>query len=278
MLRSSCLLRVGAHRIEGLWSPGRSGGLPVHASCYFEGDGTLADSALGDAISSVLRRILPKRRLASPNVSVGVAGSYVRAAIMAFAKLPKGVNDRTLLISQRFCREHRLDPATVAVQGCALGPSKAGEEAVLCVALPQALLAQIRRRLSENGLHADLVAPDYMLSFAGTDTRRLQAPGMVLLGGDDGVAILVWDTQKRIVHVAALAAGLEETVADGRLVPRISRYARVVGAEGSEVTVYAGQAMLHALETAEVLRRGGLKLIRWPGRGFEAQLHMGAVQ
>lgn len=241
---------------------------PAEATARFEGEAGEAGAGLTVAISEVLTQILPRRRLASPYVSVGVAGAYVRAAVMPFVKLPKAPEDRTLLVTQRFCREFRLDPAAFAVLDSPLGRAKGGGEAVLCVGVQQILLARIRAALAARGLHADEIAPDYMLRFAETDTREAGAPGMVLMGGADCSTVLVWDAQRAVVHVTSFAVARDDGEARQRMAARLFRYARIVGHDSAPVAVYADGPDWDALFQARGSLGEGMKLLRWPaGQG-----------
>ncbi len=264
MLRSHCLLRIGVSHVHGVWRAGRAKGLSAEAMARFDGEEEEPGASPAGAISAVLGQILPRRRLTSPYVSVGLAGSHVRAAIMAFAKLPKAANDRSLLISQRFCREYRLDAAAYAVLGSPLGPSKSGGEAVLCLGVPQALLAGIKAPLAAHGLHADTIAPDFMLRLAGTDTGEAEAPGIALMNAADDTTVVVWNAQKTVVHVSSFAPARGSEEAEHRMAARIFRYARIVGHEAAPVAVYTDSPDWDALFHARGPLGNGLKLLRWP--------------
>ncbi len=264
MLRSQCHLRIGDSHVHGVWTAGRAQGPSAEAMARFEGEEEQPGASPASAILAVLGRILPRRRLASPYVSVGLAGRQIRAAIMPFAKLPKAANDRSLLISQRFCREYRLDSASFAVLGSPLGPSKSGGEAVLCIAVPQALLAAIEAALAASGLHADTIAPDFMLRLAETDTREVEAPGMVLMKAADGATVLVWDAQKTVVHVSSFAPAQNSEEAVHRMAARIFRYTRIVGHESAPVAVYTDGPDWDAFFDAHGPLGDGVKLLRWP--------------
>ena len=101
MRRASCLLRISAGQVQGVWEgAGRSGSQRLEAAADF----STSENAptLRDAVDAVLAAILP------------------------FAKLPKAQEDRRLVISQRFCREHRLEAGKVEVVGSPLhGPKTA---------------------------------------------------------------------------------------------------------------------------------------------------------
>jgi hypothetical protein len=187
---------------------------------------------------------------------------------MTFAKLPKSAADRSLLISQRFCRESHADHASVTVLGSRLGVSKNGGDSVLCLAVPNALLAEIVAPLAERGLHADEIAPDYMLAFAEADTRELNSPGLVLMERSGCSTILVWDSQRTIVHLWSHALEPEDAEAGHRMTARILRYAKIIGGEGRAVTVYADGPVPEALALKDRIGEQGLTLLRWPsGQG-----------
>jgi hypothetical protein len=219
--------------------------------------------SLAATISAVLSQILPRRRLASPYVRVGLSGSHVRTAIMLFAKLPKTAADRALLISQRFCREFRLDPASLRVLGSPLGSTKSGGEAVLCLAAPKTLLTEIETALATFGLYADVIAPDFMLRFSETGAREVEAPGMVLMQDLDGTTVLVWDAEGKVVHSAPVAL-VPDGEAQRRMAARVFRYARIVGHEGGAVAVYADGEELEVMLRASLPFGGELTLLSWP--------------
>ena len=114
MRRSTCLLRISAGQVHGVWhGPSWSGGRKTKAVAAFTASGSA--STLGAAIEGVLAAILPTRRLTSPFVCVTLEGPLIMAAILPFTKLPKAREDRRLIISQRFCREHRLEAGKVEI-------------------------------------------------------------------------------------------------------------------------------------------------------------------
>ena len=169
------------------------------------------------------------------------------------------------MITQRFCREFRLDPAAYAVMDSALGPAKGGGEAVLCLGVRQALLARVKGALATRGLHAGEIAPDYMLRFAEADTREAEAPGMVLMGGADCSTVLVWNAQRTVVHVSSFAVARDDDgEARQRMAARLFRYARIVGHDTAPVAVYADGPEWDALFQARGSLGEGMKLLRWP--------------
>jgi hypothetical protein len=265
MIRASCNLHIGVTEVRGTWEPGRfGGGVPRHASAYFQPQEANSLAGIKSALGDVLSKILPTRKLFLPRVTVSVDGTYFRALILPFAKLPASEKDRTLLISQRFCRESRLDPKTVTVLGSRLGVSKSGGEAVLCLALPNTLLSGIQESLQAHSLHADVIAPAYMLDFAQANTRPLEAPGLVLMRRGGSNTILVWDKDSTIVHIACQTEGPVSIEAERRTVSRIFRYAKIVGGGAPAVTVYLDGPLPETLAHEHNLEHYGLKLSPWP--------------
>jgi hypothetical protein len=261
--RSHCVLRIGLAQVHGTWAEGRSKTPAAEAAAGFEAGEGKAGAGASAAIEAVLSQIVPRRRLASPYVSVALSGARIRAAIAQFAKLPPNAKDRALLISQRFCREYRLDPAAFAVTGSALGPSTAGE-AVLCVAAGRFLLSEIDAALGARGLYPDQISPEFMLRFAEADTRGLEAPGMALLGDMDGATVLVWDANRKIVHLSSFSPADEDEEAEGRLAARLFRYARIVGQENGPVAFYAGGGERAVYFRASSLPGGAVRPMQWP--------------
>jgi hypothetical protein len=235
-----------------------------------QGEGALRRSishtlpSLSAAISKVLSEIAPKRRLFAPRVVIGLAAPHVQAVIMPFAKLPKAQSDRDLLIAQRFCRECRADPAAVEIRGAPLGRLDGGGESILCCAVSRTLLAEIAAPLAERGFHADVIAPDYLLSFA--EAGALEAPGIALMQWSGASTILVWDRSGKMVHIAYSASRPHDAEMAGRTATRLKRYAGVVG-EGAPIALYADEALADAAYGAD------LKLMTWPtGRNAWSQL------
>lgn len=267
MLRSRCVLRIGVSYVEGTWIEGYTHKASAQAVASVEVEEAGRGIGPASAIPAVLDQILPRRRIASPHVSVGLAGAHVRAAIMQFAKLPRGAKDRSLLISQRFCREYRLDPAAFAVTGSALGQPESGGESVLCIAVSRTLLMEIDGALAARGLYPDEIAPDFMLRFAEADTREAEAPGMLLMTGAEGSTMLVWDTKRTVVHVSFFAAAQDGREAERRLASRIFRYATIVGHGGIPVAVYADGGDWETFTQMREQLGDKAKFLRWPAAG-----------
>jgi hypothetical protein len=255
-----CLLRAGGSMVRGAWVEGGAACRFAEAP-YAEDDEA---AAIGKALQAALGLLLP-RRLSVPRVSIGLAANYVQAAIVHFQAMPKAAKDRELLISQRFCRECRLDPSAVMVRGATLAKSAGGGETVLCCAVSRALASEIARAAGAHCVHADIVAPDYLLGFAEADNGGLSAPGMVLLQWAGAGAVLVWDKEQTLVHASMLAAEEDQAEAGRRAVARVKRYSAALGPEGAPFAVYASGRLSRDAAFAQAVNTGGAKLLGWPG-------------
>jgi hypothetical protein len=264
MQRSACLLEIGATQVEGLWqAPRWAGGAKRQAAAAFSsGEGAESGQALRTAIDSVLGSILPERMLTSPFVRIALGGPHIMPAVLPFVTLPRPAADRNLIIFQRFCREHRLEPQSVAVIGCPLGNGKSGNGKVLCLAVERNTLNDIKSALAGRGLHPDVIAPAYLLRCQESGRGALEGPAVALLEERGAVAILVWDEHGTIVHIAAMALSGKDAIGTGqRITARIRRYALVAGAEGASATVYIDGRIDG--EIAAGLKRAGLKVLAW---------------
>jgi hypothetical protein len=264
MQRSTCQLEIGATEVEGLWQAARwAGGAKRQAAAAFSADaGPESGQAMRTAIDAVLGSILPERMLTSPFVRIALGGSHIMPAVLPFVTLPRPAADRDLIISQRFCREHRLDPQSVAVIGCPLGNGKSGNGKVLCLAVGRNTINGIKGALAGRGLYPDVIAPASLLRCQESGRGALEGPAVALLDERDSAAILVWDEHGTIVHIAAMAlSGKDATGTAQRITARIRRYALVAGAEGAPAAVYVDGRI--GGEIAAGLKRAGLKVRPW---------------
>ncbi len=260
MRRSACLLRICAGEIHGVWHGASWGG-----GGRSEADAAFAASegapSLGDAIDQVLAALLPAKRLTSPFVCVSLEGSHLMTAILSFPKLPKAQKDRRLIVSQRFCRDHRLDPAKVEVIARPLERSACENKRLLCLAVERDTLTQIRSALEKRGLHPDLITPEYMLKFEQAGGFAFEKPGMALFEEHGFRTVLVWDKQGSIAHVANVRRPVRQDLeGQRRMAARMQRYGRIVASEGAPVAVY-----VEGLTSPAASDNSGLKLLKWPG-------------
>jgi hypothetical protein len=260
--RPACFVKVGAAQVSGAWRPlGRIDATEKKARVSFDRDDR--SGAMRNALDRVLTAILPKRRIASPFVRVSLEGPVALSAVMRFTALPKSASDRRLIISQRFCRDHRLDPNALDILGCPLAGSGSAKK-VLCVAAEKRTLQAIREALAARGLHPDVIAPDYLLRLE-QKKKGLERPGVGVFDESGGAAIVLWDEEGVLVHVASVEAlDAEDPGACGTMMNRLTRYARVAAAaDGAPATIYAGRALANLLPKS-VFNERGLKLLQWP--------------
>jgi hypothetical protein len=264
MQRSACLIRIGAGQVHGVWHGASwSGGQRTEAVAAFNTSGSAP--TLGDAMDSVLAAIVPERRLTSPFVCVSLEGSHVMAAILSFPKLPNAQRDRRLVVSQRFCREHRLDPAKVEVIARPINRSTNERGRILCLAMELDTLNQIRSALEKRGLHADVIAPDYFLKFEQVNGQALEKPGMALFEEHGFQSILVWDEEGTIAHIATVRRpSRHDLQGQRRMATRIRRYAHIVARQNAPVAIYIDGLAAGAI-APDLAYSSGLKILNWPG-------------
>jgi hypothetical protein len=185
------------------------------------------------------------------------------AAILSFPKLPNAQRDRRLVVSQRFCREHRLDPGKVEVIARPINRSMNERGRILCLAMERDTLEQIRSALEKRGLHADVITPDYFLKFERVSGQALEKPGIALFEEHGFRSFLVWDEEGTIAHIATVQRPCRHDLeGQRRMAMRIRRYAHIV-ARHAPVAIYIdGWA---AATVPDLTYFGGLKVLNWPG-------------
>ena len=260
MRRASLILTIGPGQVHGLWEGASwSGGVRQEAGADFAAGDT---PALSDALGSVLAAILPARRLTSPFVRITLDGPLIMAAILPFSKLPKSQADRRLVVSQRFCREHRLEPGKVEVIGSPLSAAKAANGRILCLAVEQDVLRHINGALSARGLYADVIVPGFLFKFEQADCGALEKPGIALFGANGFNTILVWDGDGSLIHIMTIPqprdAGARE-----RMAGRLWRYAQIVASANAPVALYLDRSPAQDL-SQDLRGLRGLKLMAWP--------------
>ncbi len=187
------------------------------------------------------------------------------AAILPFAKLPKAEEDRRLVISQRFCREHRLEPGAVEIVASPVLSSKTVGQRMLCLAMQRDTLRQIEKALAARGLHADMIAPDCLLKLGQTDRSRLETPGIGLFEEKGIRTILVWDEQGAIAHITTVSRPARQDLeGQRRMATRIRRYAQIVNKQGAPVAIYIDGLATGAI-ARDLTHVAGLKILQWPG-------------
>jgi hypothetical protein len=269
-MRAACVVRIGLQEVSAAWLDARDGTLLHSASADLSADGDAArnvSQALDRALSGYARK--PGRvvfgfdldRLAAAHVRVALADPYLRVAIMKFAKLPRNADDRALLISERFCREHRLEKAAFEVAAGVLEASE-NRQVLLCYAAPRPLIGAVRERLEAHDLYADLISPELLFGLQGAadpggknlslrqwavkallgsraakaamgtkaarngPDRLTEGPGGLMLIHPGYATLALWPNGGVLAHVATLRRGEQAVGAfTDRLRRRLIRYA-----------------------------------------------------
>ncbi len=265
MRRSTCLLRISAGQVHGVWhGPSWGGGQRTEAVAAFTASGSAP--TLGEAIDGVLAAIHPARRLTSPFVCVTLEGALIMAAILPFTKLPKAQGDRRLIISQRFCREHRLEAGKVEIIAGPLTRTMSEKGRILCLAMERDTVLQIRNALEKRGLHADVIRPEYLQKFEQVSTHPLEKPAIALFEEHGFRTVLVWDGEGTIAHIANLRRpSRQDLEGQRRMATRIRRYALIVARQGVPVPVYV-DASAAGVGAPDLAHSKTLKLLNWPGQ------------
>ncbi len=205
-------------------------------------------------------------RLTSPFVRVTLEGPLIMAAILPFTKLPKAQGDRRLIVSQRFCREHRIEAGKVEVIARPLARAMSERGRILCLAMERVILLQIRNALEKRGLHADIITPEYLQKFEQVSVQTLEKPGMALFEEHGFRTILVWDGEGTIAHIASVRRpSRDDLEGQRRMARRIGRYALIVARQGAPVAVYIDAAAASAT-APDLAHSKTLKLLKWPGQ------------
>ncbi|MDO9384538.1 MAG: hypothetical protein Q7T86_16935 [Hyphomicrobiaceae bacterium] len=220
MLQSSLKLRVGTVSVTAELRPWR-GARVFHSTALQADDGNAVPAAVNEA----LQRVLQARRLANPRVSVSLGSALTRSGVMRFAALPRSAGDRALIVSQRFCRDYKLDGRSTVV-AFSTYPQANGQHAVLADAAPRALIDGLIAAAASHGLHCDIISSDLSLALAGLP-RQPAAAGLLAVFPEEGCSLVFLDAHGAPVSVATLAQD-DATLAD-RLAARIDRYAAQSG-------------------------------------------------
>lgn len=178
-----------------------------------------------DALNTALAQILKRRGMTRPHVRVAVATTAMRSGVLRFDELPRNRADCSLLVSQRFCREHKRDARDVAV-AFSVHPRSDGRYHVLVDALPRMLIESIVATFAAHDLHCDVVTSDHALALAHITRGGVGEPGALLVIGPVSATVLLLEAGGIPANVASLNVGAHEPEAlQVRLSARFTRYA-----------------------------------------------------
>lgn len=213
-------------------------GLVVARSHSWRGEVTVhqpVDAAWDVTLHEVLGRSLHKQALAKPRVRICLAMPELRSSVLRFEALPRRQDDRRLIVTQRFCRDHKLDARTTAVAYSIHSTAKG--HSILVAALPRALLHSVTTALAGYGLHCDVIASELSLALAGYDPTVKPAPSVLVVEARHGIALLLLAAGGEPLSVSVLSPGDGGDLAQ-RLKSRLARYATVLGVAVEAIALY----------------------------------------
>lgn len=196
-------------------------------------------AGLSQLLGQIRRRpsVISPPSLVSPNVCVSVAGPEVRTGVIRFDALPRKAADRTLIVTQRFCRDHKLDAKSTAVAFSVHAPAEGGLITVLACAMPRIMLDVLTSTVAAHGLYCDLITSDVSLALAGLDAKSTTGPGMLAITADHACTLLVLGAGAQPQSVVTLTETDGGTLA-ARLVARLLRYVSHFNTEAAHFTCH----------------------------------------
>lgn len=235
-------IRLGSTTVDARFHAGR-GAVQMQREPI---DGEAADVAL----HALLGRLMRRPRFTSPHVCVSIAGPQVRAGVLRFDTLPRKSGDRALIVTQRFCREHKLDAKTTAVAFSVHRPAKSVAATVLACALPRSLVDSVTATLATHNLYGDVITSELSLALAALQPRHTALPGVLTVVAEQGCTMLLMGAGGQPLSVARLTNGGDGTLT-ARHVARVRRYAGQLGVEPASLACHiyeaaASETGLHA--------------------------------
>jgi hypothetical protein len=225
-LQSALDIRIEPGRVAGRLRTWR-GGTTMHCSADVA---ETCEALFQDLLSRLLRR----RTLAKPRVRICLAVPEVRSSVLRFDTLPRRQDDRRLVVTQRFCRDHKLDPRATVI-AYSVGSSVKGCS-ILADAMPKTMLHGLVSVLAGHGLHGDVIATEPSLALAGRGITGNPAPSVLVIEQNHGTTLLLLAPGGHPISVSTLSAA-----ADGALTPRLharlARYAAVLGVPQDAIEV-----------------------------------------
>lgn len=187
-------IRIGLSTVDATW---RTGGraAPWRKRERFASENDEQARANYGEVAAALDRLLAAkpagRRLFSPHLRIALADPHLQLAVIRFSQLPRSRKDIDLLVTQRFCRDHRIEP-NAASFAYALQKEAHGEHHVMVCALNATLGSNISQLLHAHRLHADVFTAESIYTIRALPAALLRAPSLVLLLYDDYATIVFW--------------------------------------------------------------------------------------
>ena len=239
-MRVDGAIRVGLWAIDATWRGGSTSGAALNghdiiAAQTAQPRQPIASVAI--ALGHVLDAAPRRGRFFSPHLRIMIADPYLQMAVIRFQQLPRSRGDLALLVTQRFCRDHRLEQGAATIAYAPQGEAQ-GERHVMVCALNAALAKTIAQSLTARDLHADIIAAESVFAIRALQTTLFAAPTLLLLLYGDYATIVLWRSPEVIGHVSVFqphersrSAFLET------LRTRLERYGAVLARQQDQITV-----------------------------------------
>jgi hypothetical protein len=231
-MRVDGAIRIGLAAIEAVWR-GRS----VPAGRRLIDRGTMADRSLESALGGILDAA-PRRRFLSPHLRIVIADPHMQMAVIRFQQLPRSRSDLELLVTQRFCRDHRLEPSAATIAFAAQGEAQGGHHVLVC-ALNAALAKAVLQSFAARNVHPDIVAAESVFTIRALQSHLSGALSLLVLLYIDYATIVLWQAPDVIGHIGVFQQhDRPRPEFIGVLKTRIERYAALLSGERERPVVH----------------------------------------
>lgn len=201
--------------------------------------------AAADALSEQLGRLIRRGAFSLPAVEVALSPDIVRSTVLRFEALPRQHSDRGLIVTQRFCREHKLDAKATAV-AFSVHPMPDRGAAVLASAIPHSDRVDLMAPFAAHGLYCDVVAPELSLALSALGTAPATPAAVLAVVSERSCTMLLLGAGRTPLSVVSLTHGgtdgceTEPTVPalPARLKSRVERFAGHLGLPPTDVAVH----------------------------------------
>ncbi len=239
-MEADCSIRIGLSAIDAVWRNGspagslrRSEQLPLSADTQARPDGAETDAALGRLLEAMPGR----HRLFSPHLRVMLADPCLQMAVLRFSQLPRARADVELLVTQRFCRDHRIESGAVTIAYSVQGAA-GGERYVMVCALNAALAGSLQQSLNAHRLYADVITAESIYAVRALAGALSPAPSLLVLLYSDYATVILWAAPDTAGHIGVFQQhGRPRAEFLATLKTRLKRYAAASGHQPNSVAV-----------------------------------------
>ncbi len=239
-MQVDCSIRIGLSAVDAVWRNGGPAASARHSERLPLGSDaqTWPDCAeTGAALGRVLEAMPARRRRFSPHLRVMLADPLLQMAVLRFNQLPRARADVELLVTQRFCRDHRIEPGAVSIAYSVQGAA-GGERHVMVCALNAALAGSLQQRLNARRLHADVMTTESMYAIRALAGVLSPAPSLLLLLYSDYATVILWAAPDTAGHIGVFQQHQRPRAEFlATLKTRLKRYAAAGGYQPDSVGV-----------------------------------------